>query len=128
MGSKHRAAALFSLLPPRRELAFDGHRPPKRGIRLELVLYTSAASEKCQLALRTLQRVLDKYDTSQVSVTVTDLSRRPAGGDEDAVIFTPTLVKRGPGPRTWIVENLDRDDLLIELFEVSGVDRKREAR
>jgi two-component system, OmpR family, response regulator len=108
-------------------LALDGHRPP-RGIRLELVLYTSAASEKSQRALRTVQRVLEKYNASQVNFTIRDLSSRPSSGDEDSVVFTPTLVKRGPGPRTWIVGNLEQEDLLIDLFDVSGVDRKRDGR
>ncbi len=113
-----------SLLLYFRALAFDAHRPaPKNRIRLELVLYTSA-SETCQRALRTLARVLDKFDASQVSVTVRDLANAPASGDEDAVVFTPTLVKRGPGPRTWMVGNLDQDDVLIDLFKASGVDPK----
>jgi len=108
-----------------RTIALDNHRPSK-SIRLELVLYTSAASEKSQRALRTVHRVLEKYNAAQVNFTVRDLSARPSSGDEDAVIFTPTLVKRGPGPRTWIVGNLDQDDLLIDLFDVSGVDRRRD--
>ena len=46
-------------------------------------------------------------------------------GDTDAVIFTPTLVKRGPGPRTWLVGNLEPPDMmLIELLELSGVERR----
>jgi CheY-like chemotaxis protein len=108
-----------------RTVALDNHRPSK-SIRLELVLYTSAASEKSQRALRTVHRVLEKYNAAQVNFTVRDLSARPSSGDEDAVIFTPTLVKRGPGPRTWIVGNLEQDDLLIDLFDVSGVDRRRD--
>jgi len=121
---RHHSSA--SLLVQFRALAFDAHRPaPKNRIRLELVLYTSA-SETCQRALRTLERVLDKFDASQVSVTVRDLANAPASGDEDAVVFTPTLVKRGPGPRTWIVGNLDQDHVLIDLFKASGVDPKSE--
>jgi hypothetical protein len=42
------------------------------------------------------------------------------------VLFTPTLVKRGPGPRTWIVGNLDQPELLTDLLDVSGVERKRD--
>ena len=42
--------------------------------------------------------------------------------------YRPTLVKRGPGPRTWIVGNLDQDELLVDLLDVSGVDRKRDVR
>jgi len=110
---------------PPRWLAHDGRRPVRRA-RLDLVLYVSAASEKSQRALRTIYRVLERYNSSQVNLTVTDLSNKPTSGDEDAVVFTPTLVKRGPGTRTWIVGNLDQDDLLIDLLDVSGVDRKRD--
>ena len=113
--------------PLHRTVANDHHRHAKV-IRLELVLYTSAASEKCQRALRTVQRVLDRYNASQVSFTVHDLSQRPSSGDEDSVVFTPTLVKRGPGPRTWIVGNLEQEELVTDLFDVSGVERKRDGR
>jgi CheY-like chemotaxis protein len=110
---------------PPRWLSHGGRRPAKKP-RLDLVLYISAASEKSQRALRTIHRVLDRYNTSQVNLTVRDLSNKPSSGDEDAVVFTPTLVKRGPGTRTWIVGNLDQDDLLIDLLDVNGVDRKRD--
>jgi CheY-like chemotaxis protein len=101
----------------------DAKRPPKR-VKAELVLYISAASEKCQKAMRAIQQVLDRYEPEQVSLKICDLSGQPEAGDADAVIFTPTLVKRGPGPRTWIVGNLDQPDLLVDLLDVSGVSRR----
>ena len=110
-----------------RGISHDNARPGKV-TKIELVLYTSPASEKCQKALRTIRDVLDQYDTSQVKFTICDLSGRPSLGDADSVVFTPTLVKRGPGPRTWIVGNLDQADLLVDLLDVSGVDRKRDGR
>ena len=113
--------------PLHRTVASDNGRP-RKGIRLELVLYTSAASEKCQRAVRTVRRVLERYNASQVSFSICDLSDRPSSGDEDSVVFTPTLVKRGPGPRTWIVGNLEQEDPLIDLFDVSGVERRRDGR
>jgi CheY-like chemotaxis protein len=102
----------------------SNHHRPSRGRKVELVLYTSAASEKCQRAIRSIQQVLENYERDQVSFTICDLSDNPEAGDADAVIFTPTLVKRGPGPRTWIVGNLDQPELLVDLLEVSGVDRR----
>jgi hypothetical protein len=99
-----------------------------KATKIELVLYTSASSEKCVKALRTIRDVLNQYDTSQVKFSVCDLSGRPSLGDADSVVFTPTLVKRGPGPRTWIVGNLDQAELLVDLLDVSGVDRKRDGR
>jgi hypothetical protein len=106
-----------------RSSANDGHGDNSH--KIELVLYTSPASEKCQKALRTIYSVFEKYKASQVRFTICDLSRS-AGADDEPVLFTPTLVKRGPGPRTWIVGNLDQPELLIDLLDVSGVERKRD--
>jgi hypothetical protein len=104
-------------------MAFDRQRPEKL-VKLELILYTRDGSDTCRRALSTIHRVLEQYNKAQVSLTVCDLAKQPDGGDDDSVIYTPTLVKRGPGPRTWIVGNLDRDEFLIELLEVSGIDRR----
>ena len=110
-----------------RVVAFDRPRPANV-VKIELILYTREGSETCRRALSTIHRVLEKYNKAQVSLTVCDLAETPDGGDEDSVIYTPTLVKRGPGPRTWIVGNLDQDDFLIDLLELSGVDRRRDSR
>jgi ActR/RegA family two-component response regulator len=106
-----------------RSAAPSDRRQPRE--KIELVLYTSAESEKCQRALRAIEGVLERYDAAQVRFRICDLSRSPERGEEDAVVFTPTLVKRGPGPRTWIIGNLENQDLLIDLLEVSGVERRR---
>jgi CheY-like chemotaxis protein len=94
--------------------------------KIELVLYTSGESDKGQRALRTIQRVLTRYNTQQVALRVCDLARQPEAGDADSIVFTPTLVKHGPGSRTWIVGNLDQDELLVDLLELSGVERRRD--
>jgi CheY-like chemotaxis protein len=107
-----------------RGMAFDRQRPAKV-VKIELILYTRAGSETCGRALATIHRVLAQYNKAQVSLTVCDLTETPDGGDHDSVIYTPTLVQRGPGPRTWIVGNLDQDELLIELLELSGVERRK---
>ena len=116
----------FSLKAPSvlRGMAFDKGRPDK-SVRIELRLYTRGGSEACRRALATIHRVLEQYNRAQVSLTICDLDTSPDGGDDDSVIYTPTLVKRGPGPRTWIVGNLDQDEFLIDLLELSGVDRRR---
>jgi CheY-like chemotaxis protein len=105
----------------------SNRRRPVNGHKIELVLYTSPASEKCQKAIRTVRSVLEQYNTSQVNFSICDLSNPlSAAADDDAVVFTPTLVKRGPGPRTWIIGNLDQPELLVDLLEVSGVERRRD--
>ena len=109
--------------PPSTGSAKD--RSSRKRPRIELVLYTSAASEKCQRAIRTVQQVLEEYDTEQVRFVVKDLAGDPEAGDEDAVVFTPTLVKRGPGSRTYIVGNLDEPHLITDLLDVNGITRLR---
>lgn len=91
--------------------------------KVELVLYTSPESEKSQRAVRAVQEVLNQYDRSQVRLTMCDLSARPEEGEADSVVFTPTLVKQGPGPKTAIIGNLERGDALRDLLDSSGVDR-----
>jgi|SRR5262245_9310168 len=112
-------------LPAKAQGTSNGRVRARKPAKIELVLYTSASSEKCQKAIRAVCDVLDRYDASQVDFSICDLSGRPSLGEADAIVFTPTLVKRGPGPRTWIVGNIDQPELLVDLLEVSGVDRKR---
>ena len=125
-GAKRRRRAV-PLKPPSstRGVSHDHSGRSGKSAKIELVLYVSAASEKCQKALRTIGQVLQQYEAGQVRFTVRDLSRGTWSDDDAGVIFTPTLVKRGPGPRTWIVGNLDQAELLVDLLELSGVDRRR---
>lgn len=122
--TKRRRAGGSRQPAPSRPTAHDDANRPARRRKVELVLYTSAASEKCQKAVKAVQAVLKRYDANQVSLTICDLSGHPEAGEADAVIFTPTLVKRGPGPRTWIVGNLEQPEILADLLEVNGVQRK----
>lgn len=110
--------------PPPRRLRKPASQDDRTGrTKIDLVLYTSPSSEKSQKALRTVRAVLADYEPSQIKFTVCDMAAMD--GDGDSVIFTPTLVKRSPGPRTWIVGNLEHVDVLIDLLDVSGVDRRR---
>jgi CheY-like chemotaxis protein len=122
--TKRRRGSLRQSASHPRGTANDGGRP--KAHRIELVLYTSPSSEKCQKAIRTIESVLECYKRSQVKFTICDLSSRLGDAEEDAVVFTPTLVKRGPGPRTWIVGNLDQPELLSDLLDVNGVERRRD--
>ena len=107
---------------PRRHKSNDG---PAVAPKIEIVLYTSAESEKSQKALRVIQGVLDMYNSAQVKFSTCDLSQSPQDGEVDSVVFTPTLVKQGPGPRTSIIGNLDQEEILKDLLDASGVDRRR---
>lgn len=98
-----------------------GDRPYK----VELVLYVSSTSSASNEARQNFQELLSRCPAGDVKSTVIDLQQQPLAGDADRIAFTPTLVKRYPSPRTWILGNLRRADILGDLLCVSGVDVAR---
>lgn len=94
-------------------------------VKVELALYVSRTSPTSLKAIRNVERVLTQYDASHVSLTICDLSRdRAPLADEDRIAFTPTLVKRRPSPRAWILGNLEKASVLEELLADAGLTKK----
>jgi len=83
---------------------------------VELILYISSRSPRSSAAVKTIRKVLERYSASRVKLTVCNLSEDPNAGIEDAVAFTPTLVRRSPGPRTFILGHITSPELLLELL------------
>lgn len=83
---------------------------------VELILYVSSQSPRSFAAVKTVRKVLERFNASRVKLTVCDLSQNPTAGIEDAVAFTPTLVRRRPGPRTFILGHITSPELLLELL------------
>ena len=109
--------------PAQADDAPQAHSPRPR-FAVELVLYVSSASPASIQARRNLERVLDGFDRTQVKYSVCDLGRDPLSGEADRVAFTPTLVKRYPEPRMWLLGNLREADIVADLLRVCGVDAK----
>ena len=89
--------------------------------KIELVLYVSAASPASMHAQANMERVLASFDRDDVAYSVCDLQRNSETADHDRVVFTPTLVKRHPAPRLWIVGDLRDGDIVADLLRTSGV-------
>jgi CheY-like chemotaxis protein len=83
---------------------------------VELILYVSSRSPRSFAAVRNIRKVLERFESSRVKLTVCDLSTNPSAGVEDAVAFTPTLVRKTPGPRTFILGHITSPELLLELL------------
>jgi DNA-binding NtrC family response regulator len=92
--------------------------------RAELILYVSAESAASLQARRNLDRLLARFDGSQIKVTICDLGREPHAGEADRIAFTPTLVRRFPEPRMWVLGNLREADVVADMLRVAGVDAK----
>jgi CheY-like chemotaxis protein len=87
---------------------------------VELILYVSSQSPRSFAAVRNIKKVLERFHSSRVRLTVCDLSQTPDKGIEDAVAFTPTLVRKTPGPRTFILGHMTNPDVLLELLADCG--------
>jgi hypothetical protein len=110
-------AAVEQLLPSIPIASISAPRPAE----LELVLYVTSTSQESHKAIRNLHRALKTYDPSRVQLTIVDVAN---GGDdawydgleEDRIIVTPTLVRKRPGPKTWIVGTLSPIDAVAQLL------------
>ena len=113
-----------------RQKTSGGKRPQQTGAHgdddgdcpepVELVLYVNAESPKSVAAIANIQRVLARFESSRVRLTIHDLSQDPQAGAADAVAITPTLVKRSPGPRMFILGHITNDEVLVELLQACG--------
>jgi CheY-like chemotaxis protein len=112
--------------PPQRggEDALPMRQGDKAGHRIELVLYISSASPASIQARRNLERLLAGFEASQIKLTICDMIRDPLAGEADRIAFTPTLVKRSPEPRMWMLGNLRDAEILADLLRVCGVDAR----
>jgi len=109
-------AAVGQALPA----AYASPAPPQPA-ELELVLYVTSTSQDSHRAIRNLDRALRPYDRERYALTMIDVAN---GGDDawyqsledDRVIVTPTLVKKSPGPKTWIVGTLASNDAVTQML------------
>ncbi len=84
---------------------------------IELILYVSAESPRSAMAISNIKKALARFQSPRVRLTIHDLSKDPSKGVRDNIAFTPTLVKRSPGPRTFILGHMSSPDLLLQLLE-----------
>ena len=92
---------------------------------IELVLYMSAHSPRSATAIENIKEALQGFQSGRVTLTICELSKDPSKGAADNVAFTPTLVKRSPGPRTFILGHISSPELLLELLEGCGGNGRR---
>lgn len=100
----------------------DAERGRHAEHKVELVLYVSSSSPASLQAQQNFERVLHTFDRRQVKFSICDLGSNPAAGVADRIAFTPTLVKRFPEPRMWVLGNLREPQILADLLRVHGVD------
>ena len=88
---------------------------------LELALYVSPHSPASLKARQRMDEVLADFDGCDIDFEVCDLFESAAAAERDRVLFTPTLVKRSPAPRAWIVGDLTKGEVVRDLLIMCGV-------
>jgi len=92
--------------------------------RIRLVLYTSPNAVLSARAMRNMAQILADYEETAVGFEVCDISRDPAAAAKDGISFTPTLVRRYPGPRAWVLGDLDEPSAVRRMLDGAGAPRK----
>ena len=87
---------------------------------LEAILYVSSGSRASLRARRYIEALLARTPGSGVRFEVCDLARDASRAETDGVVYTPTLVRRSPGPPVWIVGDLTTNPIVPELLGVPG--------
>jgi len=99
-------------------LASSSAAPP-----VELVLYVRSIARSSRQARAAVEQVLSGFKGSQVRYTVHDLMEEPLAGAQDRITFTPTLVRRHPAPRAWLLGGVRDSQIVTGLLQACGVDR-----
>ena len=95
--------------------------------RIELVLYVTADSIPCHRAKAAMKEILKDYDANFIDFRIYDLNSHLRAAQRDRILFTPTLVKRWPDPKVWVLGDLTRRAVVIDLLEMAGVAPKKSA-
>ncbi|MBS2027465.1 MAG: response regulator [Deltaproteobacteria bacterium] len=118
----HFLRQVHELLEPAAEArALSKGGAPVRATPVDLVLYVSPDSPASLRALRNLHALLERFPGLPVKLTVRNLAESGAEPEGDQVAFAPTLVRRGPGPRAWILGTLDDVQPVLDLLRVEGL-------
>jgi hypothetical protein len=119
--------SIFDSLPARAQPAAAAPDPlaaprPDEAEPIELRLYVSPGSAASLKARRTMERLLENVRAAHISFEVFDLALEPERAETDKVVFTPTLVKRAPEPRAWIVGDLSDPAVVADLIHMCGIE------
>jgi len=91
------------------------------GRQASLVLYVSAGSLPSNRALRVMRELLARYDERDIAFETCDVEANPVRAAADRIVFTPTLVRRFPVPKMWVVGNLARPEIVADLLQACGI-------
>ena len=87
---------------------------------VELILYVNADSPSSTTAIEKIKQVVERFQPSRVKLTICELPQNSERCPADAVLLTPAMPDRAPGPRTFILGHITNPDLMMELLRACG--------
>jgi circadian clock protein KaiB len=96
----------------------EGQEPPGN-IDVILKLYFSGVSAESRRAIRNLRRVLQEFDPARIRLDVHDVTDREAPAaplEQDRIVVTPTLVRKQPLPKLWLLGDLSKVDVVRDMI------------
>lgn len=103
-----------------------GAKPRPESAKVELVLFISASSPSSMIAQGNMERMLEGFAREEVAYSTCDLQINPDSAERDRVVFTPTLIKRWPEPRLWIIGDLRDGEIVADILRSAGVSSSHE--
>ena len=103
--------------------AASRERTPRPKAKLALRLYVAGSSPNSRAALANLNSLGRAALAGRYELEVIDVLRHPERALSDAVLVTPMLEKRSPGPSCRIFGNLDDAALVLRSLGISTVER-----
>ena len=91
---------------------------------VQLALYVDRGGVTSARARDNIEKILEGYVSSQVHLEMCDVAEDALAAERDQVVFTPTLVKRAPAPRAWVVGDLSDHAMVASILDMSGIDRR----
>lgn len=98
--------------------AAGGNAPDAEGAVIDLVLYTSRSSPASAKAARNIRKLLEALPPARVALQVMDVAENADAAERDRIVFTPTLVKRSPGARTWVLGDLTNPTVVTDIVRM----------
>jgi hypothetical protein len=89
---------------------------------VELTLYISPASPPSLKARRNMEKLLQEFRAAEIGFEVLDLAREPERAERTTWSSPPTLVKRRPEPRAWILGDLSDPAVVTDLLHMCGIE------
>lgn len=93
--------------------------PAGEGVTLKL--YFAGTSRESKRAVRNLRRALRQFDESRITLEIHDIAEDNATRalDEDRIVVTPTLVRKHPLPKLWILGDLSAPGVVEDMISAS---------